>query len=86
MISATLIKDAIKTSAPIDSILAKGWARTRRTGIKPFCTIASRAMKQNQKWQWLIRLIFHRHIQQSSPAKFHQTGSGCFFGRFRWNG
>ena len=30
MISATPIKDALKSSAPIDSILVKGWVRTRR--------------------------------------------------------
>jgi asparaginyl-tRNA synthetase len=30
MISATPIKDALKSSAPIDSILVQGWVRTRR--------------------------------------------------------
>ena len=30
MISATSIKDALKSSAPVDSILVQGWVRTRR--------------------------------------------------------
>ena len=30
MISATSIKDALKSSAPVDSILVRGWVRTRR--------------------------------------------------------